>query len=139
VLPAVVVFGLGLATVVAPVTATVLAAAPDRYAGVASGVNNAIARSGGLLAVAVLPAAAGLTGEAYADPVALTAGWRTALIICAALAIAGGLIALGIHNGVLAPSEAKPDDERPRLGECYHCGVEGPPTHIRRGTSVAGS
>ncbi|MGW3999353.1 MFS transporter [Amycolatopsis sp. NPDC004772] len=144
VLPAVVVFGLGLATVVAPVTATVLAAAPDRYAGVASGVNNAIARSGGLLAVAVLPAAAGLTGEAYADPVALTAGWRTALVICAALAIAGGLIALGIHNGVLAPPsspspDAKPDDDCPHLGECYHCGVEGPPTHIRRGSSVAGS
>jgi MFS family permease len=136
-----VVFGLGLATVVAPVTATVLAAAPDRFAGVASGVNNAIARSGGLLAVAVLPAAAGLTGEAYADPVALTAGWRTALIICAALAVAGGLIALGIHNGVLAapaePPAAPPAaDEAPHLGECYHCGVEGPPTHVRRGASA---
>ncbi|NBH06214.1 MFS transporter, partial [Amycolatopsis sp. SID8362] len=94
-----------------------------------------------LLAVAVLPAAAGLTGEAYADPVALTAGWRTALVICAALAIAGGLIALGIHNGVLEPpSKAKPDDECPHLGECYHCGVEGPPTHVRGGgTPVAGS
>ncbi|WP_328645067.1 MFS transporter [Amycolatopsis sp. NBC_00348] len=144
VLPAVVVFGLGLATVVAPVTATVLAAAPDRYAGVASGVNNAIARSGGLLAVAVLPAAAGLTGEAYNDPVALTAGWRTALIICAVLAIAGGLIALGIHNGVLAPptptpappaaDESSHPDEAPHLGECFSCGVEGPPTHVRRGT-----
>jgi MFS family permease len=143
-----VVFGLGLATVVAPVTATVLAAAPDRYAGVASGVNNAIARSGGLLAVAVLPAAAGLTGESYADPVALTAGWRVALIICAALAIAGGLIALGIHNGVLAPPSSPPTsdadesprlDESARLGECFHCGVEGPPTHVRVGAPVAGS
>ena len=138
VLPAVVVFGLGLATVVAPVTATVLAAAPDRYAGVASGVNNAIARSGGLLAVAVLPAAAGLTGEAYADPVALTAGWRMALVICAALAIAGGLIALGIHNGVLAPPTPPPPaaDESPHLGKCYSCGVEGPPTHVRSGASL---
>ncbi|WP_020664392.1 MFS transporter [Amycolatopsis benzoatilytica] len=132
VLPAVVVFGLGLATVVAPVTATVLAAAPDRYAGVASGVNNAIARSGGLLAVAVLPAAAGLTGSAYRDPVALTAGWRTALVICAVLAIAGGLIALGIHNGVLGSSAAEPD-ESPHPGECLHCGVEGPPTHVHPG------
>jgi EmrB/QacA subfamily drug resistance transporter len=143
VLPAVVVFGLGLATVVAPVTATVLAAAPDRFAGVASGVNNAIARAGSLLAVAVLPAAAGLTGAAYTNPAALTAGWRTALMICAALAIAGGLIALGIHNGVLAPpAEPAPEaeDESPHLGECIHCGVEGPPTHVRRGAApVAGS
>lgn len=140
VLPAVVVFGLGLAIVVAPVTATVLAAAPDRFAGVASGVNNAIARSGGLLAVAVLPAAAGLTGAAYADPVALTAGWRMALVICAVLAMLGGLIALGIHNGVLEPpAEPSPPDEHPHLGECLHCGVEGPPTHVRRGTPVAGS
>jgi len=132
VLPAVVVFGLGLATVVAPVTATVLAAAPDRYAGVASGVNNAIARSGGLLAVAVLPAAAGLTGSAYRDPVALTAGWRTALLICAVLAIAGGLIALGIHNGVLGAADPEPD-EAPHPGDCLHCGVEGPPTHVHPG------
>ncbi|WP_037361917.1 MFS transporter [Amycolatopsis orientalis] len=130
VLPAVAVFGLGLATVVAPVTATVLAAAPDRYAGVASGVNNAIARSGGLLAVAVLPAAAGLTGSAYRDPTALTAGWQTALVICAVLAIAGGLIALGIHNGVLGAAEA---DDSPHPGDCLHCGVEGPPTHVHPG------
>ncbi|HKN52043.1 MAG TPA: MFS transporter [Amycolatopsis sp.] len=144
VLPAVVVFGLGLATVVAPVTATVLAAAPDRFAGVASGVNNAIARSGGLLAVAVLPAAAGLTGESYRDPATLTAGWRMALVICATLAILGGLIALGIHNGVLglpaepAEAEAEPD-ESPHLGECFHCGVEGPPTHVRASAPVAGA
>jgi EmrB/QacA subfamily drug resistance transporter len=151
VLPAVVVFGFGLATVVAPVTATVLAAAPDRYAGVASGVNNAIARSGGLLAVAVLPAAAGLTGSAYQDPVALTAGWRMALLICAVLAVAGGLIALGIHNGVLGAGSTEtgsadagtadaegagsatthPAEESPHPGDCFHCGVEGPPTHVR--------
>lgn len=141
VLPAVAVFGLGLATVVAPVTATVLAAAPDRYAGVASGVNNAIARSGGLLAVAVLPAAAGLTGAAYRDPVALTSGWRTALVICAVLAVAGGLIALGIHNGVLGradqPDEAPHPDDSPHPGECLHCGVEGPPTHVHPGRSSA--
>ncbi|WP_424190388.1 MFS transporter [Actinokineospora sp. G85] len=102
VLPALVVFGLGLTAVVAPVTATVLAAAPDRYAGVASGVNNAIARTGNLLAIAVLPAAAGLTGTAYLDPVAMTTGWRTGLVICAALAVAGGVVALGVRGNVLA-------------------------------------
>jgi MFS family permease len=128
VFPGIVVFGLGLATVVAPVTATVLAAAPDRYVGVASGVNNAIARSGGLLAIAVLPAVAGLTGASYTDPAALTSGWQTSLIVCAALAVLGGLIALGIHNGVLGTPDTESDSPQP--GECLHCGVEGPPTHV---------
>jgi EmrB/QacA subfamily drug resistance transporter len=132
VLPAVTMFGLGLVLVVAPVTATVLAAAADRHAGVASGVNNAIARTGGLLAVAVLPAVAGLTGSSYTDPVALTAGWRTAMWVCAALCVVGGLLALGVRNDVLAgePDESA-DDESPHPGDCLHCGVEGPPTHVK--------
>ncbi|MFC0116251.1 MFS transporter [Kibdelosporangium aridum] len=130
VLPAVVIFGLGLTTVVAPVTATVLAAAEDRHAGVASGVNNAIARTGGLLAVAVLPAVAGLNGEAYADPAALTSAWQTSLMICAVLAAAGGLVALGVRNDVLS-GPPEPEHEAPAPGECLHCGVEGPPTHIK--------
>ncbi|OZM71037.1 MFS transporter [Amycolatopsis antarctica] len=132
VLPAVVVFGLGLAAVVAPVTATVLAAAPDSHAGAASGVNNAVARSGGLLAIALLPAVAGLTGAAYADPAALTDGWRRALWVCAGLAVVGGTLGAATRNRVLAaeddfggPSEA------PRPGECLHCDVEGTPTHLR--------
>ncbi|MEV4311016.1 MFS transporter [Actinocrispum sp. NPDC049592] len=134
VLPAVIVFGIGLTCVVAPVTATVLAAAEDRHAGVASGVNNAIARTGGLLAVAVLPAVAGLTGEAYTDPAALTSAWRTSLMICATLAVAGGLIALGVRNDVLkAPASVTPA-EAPAPGDCIHCGVEGPPTHIKPAT-----
>ncbi|SES07246.1 MFS transporter [Actinokineospora terrae] len=115
VLPSVALFGFGLSVVVAPVTATVLAAAPDRYAGLASGVNNAVARTGGLLAVAVLPAAAGLTGAAYTDPTALTSGWRTALLICASLAAAGGLMALSIRDNVLAAPPPGP-----------HCDVESP-------------
>src|SRR5207302_1646135 len=53
VFPAVVVFGLGLAVLVAPLTATVLAAAPGEHVGVASAVNNAVARTGGLLAIAL--------------------------------------------------------------------------------------
>jgi EmrB/QacA subfamily drug resistance transporter len=130
VLPAVVVFGLGLATVVAPVTATVLAAAPEEHAGVASGVNNAIARSGSLIAIAVLPAVAGLTGESYSDPVALTAGWRVALVVCAGLAVVGGLLALGVRNSVLAPEHVAPQ-EKVDLGKCLHCAVDAPPTHVR--------
>jgi len=108
VLPATMLFGLGLVAVVAPVTATVLASAADRHAGVASGVNNAIARTGGLLAVAVLPAAAGLSGSAYADPVALTEGWQMAMWLCAGLCVVGGLVALGVRNDVLGPALPDP-------------------------------
>jgi EmrB/QacA subfamily drug resistance transporter len=130
VLPAVVVFGLGLTIVVAPVTATVLASAEDRHAGVASGVNNAIARTGGLLAVAILPAAAGLSGEAYTDPVALTSGWQMAMWLCAGLCVVGGVLAFWVRNDVLAPQPPS---------ECYHCGVTSPPTQIGQARQPAGS
>jgi Na+/melibiose symporter-like transporter len=134
VLPAVVVFGLGLATVVAPVTATVLASAEDRHAGVASGVNNAIARTGSLLAVAILPAAAGLTGEGYTRADSMTSGWQMAMWLCAALCVVGGLLALWVRNDVLAPPpdpEPEQHDDLPEPGECIHCGVTGPPTYLR--------
>ncbi len=91
VLPPLTLFGLGLALMVATLTATVLAAAPDRHAGIASGVNNAVARAGSLLAVAALPLAVGLTGEEYADPVALDAGFDKAMLVCAVMLAAGGL------------------------------------------------
>lgn len=93
VLPAVSLFGLGLAATVAPLTATVLGAADPRHAGVASAVNNAVARVAGLVAVALLPALAGLSGDDYHDPVAFAAGYRTAIWITAALAAVAGLIA----------------------------------------------
>ncbi|GAB6986574.1 MFS transporter [Nocardioides pyridinolyticus] len=92
VFPGMTVFGLGLALMVAPLTATVLAAAPDEHAGVASGVNNAVARAGSLLAVAALPVAVGLTGEEYADAAVFDAAYGSALLICAALLVAGGAI-----------------------------------------------
>lgn len=131
VLPAVLVFGLGLVTVVAPVTATVLAAAEDRHAGVASGVNNAIARTGSLLAVAVLPTAAGLSGVAYADPTALTDGWQMAMWLCAGLCVVGGALALGVRNDVLeAPPTPEEEPASPRPGDCWHGAIEGPPTHV---------
>lgn len=92
VLPGVLLFGTGLTLLVAPLTATVLAAAPDRHAGVASGINNAIARTGGLLAVAALPAAVGLGGTDYQDPAAFTAGYAAAQVACAVLLLLGGLV-----------------------------------------------
>lgn len=92
VLPGMVVFALGLASLVSPLTAAVLSSAPDRHAGVASGVNNAVARAGSLLAVAALPAVVGLRGDAYLDPVAMTSGFRAAMLWCAGLLVAGGLV-----------------------------------------------
>ncbi|WP_241521638.1 MFS transporter [Arthrobacter pityocampae] len=64
VLPSVIVLGLGLSLLVAPLTSTALSAVPEGQAGLASGVNNAVARAAGLMAIAVLPAAVGLTGDA---------------------------------------------------------------------------
>jgi len=102
VLPGVVVFGIGLTLMVAPLTATVLAAAPDEHAGIASGVNNAVARAGSLLAVAALPVAVGLRGDEYADPAVFDHSYRLAMVACAALlAIGGALSWLTIRNHVL--------------------------------------
>jgi EmrB/QacA subfamily drug resistance transporter len=104
VLPGSLLQGLGMAVTVAPLTATVLSAAPDEQAGIASGVNNAVARAAQLLAVAALPVAVGLSGDDYADPAAFTSGFRAAMVICAALFAAGGLTSWAtIRNDVLQP------------------------------------
>jgi len=92
ILPGVTVFGLGLALMVAPLTATVLAAAPDDKAGIASGINNAVARAGSLMAVAALPTAVGLSGGEYADPSVFGAAYPTAMLACAAMLALGGVV-----------------------------------------------
>lgn len=101
ILPGVTIFGLGLCLLVAPLTATVLDAAPDRYAGVASGVNNAVARAGSLLAVAALPAVVGLAGADYAEPAVFAPGYARAMWLVAGLLAAGGLLSwLFVRNPV---------------------------------------
>lgn len=98
VLPPVTLFGLGLSLTVAPLTATVLAAASQRRAGIASGVNNALARTGSLLAVAAVPPLVGLTGEAYLNPVLFDAGFRLSMYACAGMMAVSALISvLGIR------------------------------------------
>ncbi len=132
VLPGAVVFGAGLTLTVAPLTATVLGAAPDRFAGVASGVNNAVARAAGLLAVAVVPVVAGLGGEDYTDPSAFGAGFRTAMLLCAVLLAAGGLVGLlTVRRPPPTTTEHPPADDRVPVERCAHCGVSGPQLHPR--------
>jgi EmrB/QacA subfamily drug resistance transporter len=93
VLPPVIVFGLGLSLLVAPLTATALGSLDDAYAGIASGVNNAVARAASLLSVAVLPLAAGLGSGNLTDPATLSPVYRNTMLICAALMTAGGVLA----------------------------------------------
>jgi MFS family permease len=95
VLPAAIVFGLGLACMVAPLTAAVLAAVHEREAGMASAINNAVARLAGLFAGAALPLAAGLGGMTGLEGPEFAAGFARAMWICAGLCAAGALFTVG--------------------------------------------
>ena len=122
VLPAVTVFGLGLTAVVAPLTATVLAAADVRHAGVASGVNNAVARAGSLLLVAAIPPLTGLTGDAQSHPARFETGFHESVVISAALLGVGAVLAaLTVRGNVLAAPSVK----RPRC--VVNCAIAAPP------------
>ena len=104
-LPAIVVFSLGLALTVSPLTATVLAAAPVEHAGLASAVNNAVARAAGLIAVAVVPAAAGLTASSYLHPASFGAGFRLAMWLTGGACALGGVVsAITIRRAPASPA-----------------------------------
>ena len=125
VLPAMVVFGAGMTLTVSPLTATVLDAAPDRFAGSASGVNNAVARAAGLLAVAVIPGIAGIAGGSYNDPIALDAGFRMSVLISAGLVVAAAVVSFTF----IRRPRAAPAPERVRVEDCFRCEVNAPMPH----------
>jgi EmrB/QacA subfamily drug resistance transporter len=113
VLPPAVLLGLGLTTLVAPLTAATLAAAPDELSGVASGVSNAVARTAGLLAVATLPFAVGLSGQQYRQPQAFDAAYHRSLWYSAGCLVAGALLAavfVGSGQRRPEPTQSRPVD-----------------------------
>lgn len=122
VLPAIVVFGIGLTFTVAPLTTAALAAVEARHAGVASGVNNAVARTGQLVAVAAVPLLAGFMPGVEVTGNELVDGFHRLLWIGAALTLAAAVVSfLTIRNDVLAP----PAVEAPQRQ--FHCSTSGPP------------
>ncbi|OEJ25857.1 MFS transporter [Streptomyces agglomeratus] len=119
VLPAMLVMGAGMVTLVAPLTATVLASVPTGRAGLASGINNAAARAAGLIAVAALPLLAGMGPEAYRSAAEFGETFRRAMPMCAGALVLGAAIAWAT---VRTPG---PEGGAP---ECkVHCGVTSPP------------
>jgi hypothetical protein len=116
------VFSLGMSLTVAPLTATVLASASEKHAGVASAVNNEVARVAGLVAVAALPIAVGITASSYAHPAELTDGFHTAMVVSGLLSMGGGVVSwLTIRNP--QPAAKAPEEAPPR----YHCAVDATP------------
>src|SRR6202035_6084709 len=108
-----------LAITVAPLTATALSSAPPERTGLASAVNNTVARTGSLLAVAVLPAVAGITGDSYLHPAVFETGFQHAAIIAAVVCAAGGLLAAATIRNPRRPEAPKPSTKA-----VYHCAAD---------------
>jgi EmrB/QacA subfamily drug resistance transporter len=132
VLPAAVLLGLGLACAVAPLTAAVLAAAPDNLAGAASGINNATARSAGLLAIAVVPVVTGLSVLAPEDVAGFARGFQMAMLVGAGLLGAAAAVSwfgVGPSPVVSPPTPTGTDGNRLDIHRDRHCAAAGPPSH----------
>ena len=120
--PAVVVMGLGMALVIAPLTTTAMTSVSGRHAGLASGVNNAVARTGQLLAVAAVPVVAGFPPGAIVDADDLIDGFHTVMRAAAATSVVAAVIAW-ITVRRPAPRAAQPPP-------AWHCAAGGPPARV---------
>jgi hypothetical protein len=120
VFPGIVVFGLGLSLTVAPLTATALGAVDDEHAGVASGVNNAVARTGQLLAVAAIPVVAGFAPGEPVGTDELLDGFATVMRAAAATAVVAALVAVLTVRRPLGAAAVEPSP--------WHCAAGGPPS-----------
>jgi EmrB/QacA subfamily drug resistance transporter len=110
VLPATIVFGMGITLLVAPLTTAVLAAAPESQTGIASGINNAVARTASLLAVAAIPPIAGIAGSDFAKPSVFSPGFHTGILICAGMLVVAGICAATlIHGHKVSPAVLQAD------------------------------
>jgi hypothetical protein len=126
VLPSVLVFALGMTITVAPLTAAVLGSVDESRAGIASGVNNAVARLAGLIAIAVLPTVAGIASQSSMSA-GLAAGYSTAIYISAALCAAGGVLsALILRDGATTKVVPLPSPVHPCGDPCLAQEASGP-------------
>ncbi|MEJ7719332.1 MAG: MFS transporter [Ilumatobacteraceae bacterium] len=133
ILPPVLVFGLGLTLTVAPLTATALAAVDDHHAGVASGVNNAVARTGQLLAVAAVPVIAGFVPGEVIGGEQLTDGFHTAMWAAAGMAALAAVVSwTTVRRPDLTGTSATAES-----AECVHCATGGPPPSMAREPAAA--
>ncbi len=99
VFPLALLFGFGLAALLPPLTSSAMNSAPDSLAGLASGVNNAVARVAGLLWIAALPPITGLTGAVYTDPAQFRSSFGQISWICAAAFACAALLAATFITG----------------------------------------